>query len=210
MAGLKFIKGRSIFAFLTGLSFSFTYFVMSWIFILPVFSRDILEIGAGGQGILLMLMGIGSLVTSIRMSTLERIQQRGFLIISAGAMTGLLVAAFALTSELVGSYYLAMAIVFFVGIFETIFINTCISSVQILVPEEFRGRVMAFYTMTWSFISLGGAQHGLVANFIGAPAALAIGGLVFTGVSLGPALMSRQVRGLGTLVHESQATNAPA
>lgn len=210
MGGLKFIKSRSIFALLTGLSFSFTYFVMSWIFILPVFSRDILEVGADGQGILLMLMGVGSLVTSIRMSTLESIQQRGFLIISSGAVTGILVAAFALTSDMVGSYYVAMAIVFFIGIFETIFINTCISSVQILVPEEFRGRVMAFYTMTWSFISLGGAQHGLVANFIGAPAALAIGGFIFTGIVLGPVLLSRQIRHLGILVQESQTANAPA
>lgn len=206
--GLRFIKGHSIFAFLTGLSFSFTYFVMSWIFIMPVFSRDILEIGADGQGILLMLMGIGALLASIRMSTLEHIQQRGLLVIGAGAMAGLLIAGFALTSEYIGSYYLAMAIAFCIGVFETIFINTCISSVQILVPDEFRGRVMAFYTMTWSFISLGGAQHALVANFIGAPAALAIGGFVFTAIALGPALLNKQVRSLGSLVQQAQTAHA--
>ena len=210
MAGLRFIKGRSIFVFLTGLSFSFTYFVMSWTFLMPVFSKDILEIGADGQGNLLMLMGIGALLASIRMSTLEHIQQRGFLVICAGAMTGLLIAAFALTSEFVGSYFLAMGIAFFIGIFETAFINTCISSVQILVPDEFRGRVMAFYTMTWSFISLGGAQHALVAKIIGAPTALAIGGFIFTAIALGPALLSRQVRNLGTLVNQAQPANSPA
>lgn len=205
LEGMKFIKQHTIFAFLIGMTFFFTFFGMSWIFIMPVFARDILEVGADGQGILLMFAGIGALLASLRMSTLESIRQRGLLVIGAGTLAGFSIAGFALTSEYVGSYYLAMAFTFSIGVFQAVFLNTCISSVQIMVPNEVRGRVMAFYTMNWSFISLGGAQVGAIANFIGAPFALAIGGFAVSAFALGPALSNRKVRHLGGLVDSVEA-----
>jgi hypothetical protein len=43
-------------------------------------------------------------------------------------------------------------------------------------------------------------QAGAIASFIGAPAAIAVGGLAVGAFALGPAMVNRQVRNLGALL----------
>ena len=43
-------------------------------------------------------------------------------------------------------------------------------------------------------------MNSKVANFIGAPFAIAIGGFLVSAFAVGPALINRQVRNLGTLL----------
>jgi hypothetical protein len=82
------------------------------------------------------------------------------------------------------------------------------TSLQMLVPDGMRGRVMGFYGMTWSIMPLGGMQAGALANFIGAPFAIAIGGLAVAAYALGPGLLNRQVRNLGTLLRQAERAAA--
>ena len=74
------------------------------------------------------------------------------------------------------------------------------SALQIMVPDGMRGRVMGFFGITWSMMPLGGMQAGAIANFIGAPAAIAVGGLAVGAFALGPALVNSRVRKLGVLL----------
>ena len=52
------------------------------------------------------------------------------------------------------------------------------SSLQMLVPDGMRGRVMGFYGMTHNITPLGGMLAGVLADLITAPFAIAVGGLV--------------------------------
>jgi len=78
------------------------------------------------------------------------------------------------------------------------------TSLQMLVPDGMRGRIMGFYGMTWSIMPLGGMQAGALANFITAPFAIAVGGLAVAAYALGPGLLNRQVRNLGTLLRQAE------
>ena len=93
-------------------------------------------------------------------------------------MSGVSLAAFALTSEYVGSFALAMVLMVVLGVFTTGFTTGTQSSLQMMVPDEFRGRVMGFYGMTYNLRPLGGVQASALASIgiLGAPFALAIGG----------------------------------
>ena len=82
------------------------------------------------------------------------------------------------------------------------------SSLQMLVPNHLRGRVMGFYGMTWSIMPLGGLYAGVLASLIGAPWAIAIGGLLVSGFAIGPALLNSEVRNIGTTLAK-QADSAP-
>ena len=98
-------------------------------------------------------------------------------------------AAFALTSEYVGSFALAMVMMFVLGVFTTGFTTGTQTSLQMMVPDQFRGRVMGFYGMTFNIRPLGGVQASALASIgaLGAPFALAIGGaavVVYTIVSV--------------------------
>ena len=78
------------------------------------------------------------------------------------------------------------------------------SSLQMMVPDSMRGRVMGFYTMTYSISPLGAMQAGALATLITVPFAIAAGGLAVVAFALGPALINRQVRNLGTTLRQAE------
>ena len=78
------------------------------------------------------------------------------------------------------------------------------SSLQLLTPDSMRGRLMGFFGMTWSIMPLGAFQAGALAEFVGVPAAVAIGGGLVTLFALGPALMNRRVRNLDVIIQERE------
>ncbi|MFQ5874227.1 MAG: MFS transporter [Dehalococcoidia bacterium] len=208
LEGIKFIRNNSIFSFLIAMSFFNSFFGMSYVMLMPVFARDILQIGPDGQGVLFMFSGIGALATSLWMSTIGNTPHRGLLLIGGAIMAGFSIATFALTSDYVGSYFLAMAIMVVMGVFNTMYLNSIMSSLQILVPDDMRGRVMGTYAMTWSLMPLGGMQAGAIANFIGAPVAVAIGGLAVSAFAIGPAMINSRIRNLGGLVRQTELASA--
>lgn len=200
--GLKFIKDNYIFTFLIGMTFFNSFFGMSYMTMMPVFAVDILKVGAEGQGQLLSISGLGALLITLWISSRASSGHEGFRVIGGAVMFGIMVAAFAITSQFVGSFSLALALMFFVGIFSSVYMIAIMTSLQIMVPNEMRGRVMGFYSMTWSILPLGGMQAGAIANAIGAHWALVIGGLTVVIFALGPAMLSSRVRKLTELVHQ--------
>lgn len=207
--GLRFIGRNSIFSFLIGMTFFNSFFGMAYIMLMPVFAVDVLGVGAEGQGVMMSAGGIGSLLVTLWLGTRRNVKGKGFILIGGAIMTGLSLAAFALTSKYIGSLPLAVALLFFVGVFTSTYMISIMSSLQMLVPDNMRGRVMGFYGMTWNIMPLGGMQAGALAGFVGAPLAVAIGGLIVTAFAVGPALLNRQVRTLGALLDHADRRGAP-
>ena len=196
--GLGFIRRNSSFSFVMGLTFFNSLFGTSYIMLMPIFAVDILKIGADGQGLLLGVGAVGSLVTALWLASRSNDAPRAWIILISCVMSGISVAAFALTSEYVGSFALAMGLMVILGMFTTAF-NTCTqSSLQMMVPDEFRGRVMGFYGMTYNIRPLGGVQASALASIgaVGAPLALAIGGAAVVVYTVVSAALKRDLRSL--------------
>ena len=189
--GIGYVRSRPEFRFLIGMVLFTSFFGGGYLILMPVFAVDILDVGAQGQGVLLAAAGIGSLSATLWISTRSRLRGSGVLLTGGAAMSGISLAVFALTARYVGSYPLAIALMFTTGLFTSTFLITAMASLQALVPDRLRGRIMALYGISWSVMLLGGFQAGLIANFIGAPLAVAIGGLLVTCFALGAALSSR-------------------
>ena len=202
--GLRFIAGSSIFSFLIAMTFFNSFFGMAYITMMPAFAVDVLKVGADGQGVLMTIGGVGALGVTLLLSSAGDFQRKGLLIIGGGVAFGLSIVAFALTSRFVGSFPLALALMFIMGISSSTYMISIMSSLQLLVPDRMRGRVMGFYGMTWSIMPLGGMQAGAVAAFVGVPVAVAIGGGLVAAFALGPALINRQVRNIGAILARSE------
>ena len=202
--GLRFIGGSSIFSFLIAMTFFNSFFGMAYITMMPAFAVDVLKVGPDGQGLLMTIGGVGALGVTLLLSSAGNFQRKGLLIIGGGMAFGLSIVAFALTSQFIGSYPLALALMFVMGLASSIYMITIMSSLQLLVPDRMRGRVMGFYGMTWSIMPLGGMQAGAVAAFVGVPVAVAIGGGLVAAFALGPALINRQVRNIGSILARSE------
>jgi MFS family permease len=203
--GVGFVAKNSIFSSLIALTFFNSFFGMAYIPLMPIFAVDILQVGADGQGWLMGIGGIGSLLTSIWFAARGGGTSKTLLIIGGGVMSGVSVVAFALTSLWVGSFALAMILMFIMGVFNTMQNTALQASMQVLVPDHIRGRVMGLYGMTYNIRPLGGMQAGALAGVITAPFSLAIGGLAVAVFAIGALLFNRDLRRLTGLVRESES-----
>ena len=202
--GLKFIGGSTIFSFLIGMTFFNSFFGMAYVTMMPAFAVDILKLGADGQGVLMSASGIGAIAVTLYFGWGGNFSRKGLLIVGGGMMFGISLVAFALTSKYIGSFELAIALMLIMGVSSSTYMITIMSSLQLLVPNDMRGRVMGFYGMTWSIMPLGGAQAGAIATLVGVPVAVAIGGGLVAAFALGPAMINRQVRNIGSILQEAE------
>ena len=98
---------------------------------------------------------------------------------------------------------------FFMAIFNSTYTISIQSSLQMMVPDQMRGRVMGFHGMTWSIMPMGGMYTGALAGIIGVPIAVAAGGFIVSAFALGPAMINRRLRGLDTLLREAETARMP-
>ena len=132
--------------------------------LLPVFARDILHVGATGQGLLLTAMGIGALLSSVVVAARGDRMPRGIVMIGGVALYGLLVVVFAASTWFLLSI-LVMLIIGFCHVTSHALIQTVIQSYS---PPEFRGRTMAIFHMTQVIHVIGAMLVGALASLMGA------------------------------------------
>ncbi|MEE2846975.1 MAG: MFS transporter [Gemmatimonadota bacterium] len=206
--GLQFIRSHSLFVFLIGITFFNSFFLMSFMPLMPVFAVDILDVGATGQGVLVGVGGVGSLMVTLWISTRRSNRGKGAFLIGGATMAGASLVAFSLSSEYVGSFPLALGLIFAVGTFSSMYMISVTTSLQLMVPNHLRGRVMGFWSMTWNIMPLGAMFAGALAQVVTVPWAVAVGGFAVMAFALGPALLRGEVRSLGRTVDEAAARAA--
>jgi MFS family permease len=141
---------------------------------LPIFAKDILDVGAQGAGILRSSMAMGGLSAALILTQL-RITRAGLTMIVASACFGLAVVVFGFSKWFPLSI-LALAVV---GCGEVIDANVRQTLLQMTTPDFLRGRVGAVSSISSSVgTEIGGFRAATMAAFLGAVPAVAIGGLV--------------------------------
>ena len=205
LEGLDFIRRSSVFTFLVAMTFFNSFFGISYVYLMPIFAEDILKVGEEGMGWLMSIGGLGALLTTAWLGSRKEVRRKGLLIIGGGVIFGLSLAAFGLTSRFFSSYSLALGLMFVMGVASSAYMISITSSLQLLVPDRMRGRVMGFFGMTWNILPLGGMQVGALASLTNPPFAVAVGGLAVAAFASGSAVISRQVRNLGALIHQAEA-----
>jgi MFS family permease len=202
--GLKFIKDSSVFRFLIGMTFFNSFFGMAYITMMPAITVDVLGLGASAQGTLLGVGGVGALSMTLVLGLSPNFGHKGLLIIGGGVMFGISVAGFGVSAHYFPSFRLAFVFMIIMGMSSSIYMISIMSSLQLLVPNHMRGRIMGFYGMTWSIMPLGATQAGLMSKLTGVPFAIAIGGAAVVLFALGPALVNKNVRNVGKLLQEAE------
>jgi MFS family permease len=141
--------------------------------LMPVFARDILEVGPWGLGLLRSAPGVGGIATALY---LARFPIRDH----AGAILFVFVAAFGLFTLLFGlstSVWFSVPLLALMGASDMVSVSIRETIMQLWTPDQVRGRVSAVNSV---FIGasneLGEFRAGLMAAWIGAQAAVTLGG----------------------------------
>jgi MFS family permease len=179
--GVAYVVKTPIFSTLIGLTFFNSIFGMSYVSMMPVFARDLLDVGSRGYGFLMGVSGIGALLGTLIVASLGNTRHKGVLLLAGGAAFGSFVFLFAISRV----YPVSLGLIFFMGAVNSIYMTTVNTLLQALVPDELRGRVMSIYTLTYSLVPFGAFLAGGIAGTFpdaatGASIAVALGGLMVT------------------------------
>jgi predicted MFS family arabinose efflux permease len=139
-------------------------FIIPFMTLLPVFARDILGVGATGQGLLLSAMGVGALGSSVLIASIGDRLPRVNLMFGGVALYGIIIVAFAASPW----FNLSVVLMLIVGIVHVTSHALAQTVIQSYSPPEFRGRTMAIFHMTHVVLLAGGILIGALSEVVGA------------------------------------------
>lgn len=151
----------------------FAVFLAGATALLPIYARDILEVGPEGLAQLGAAPAVGAAITAFYFSFRPLKSNVGMKMLAAVMVFGVATIVFGLSR----SMPLSLAALFIVGSADMFSVYVRQSLIQLHTPDPMRGRVGAVSQLTISASNeLGDAQSGFLAALIGPVAALVAGG----------------------------------
>ena len=165
IAGLRHLDQPGVVRDLLGLVAVGAIFGAPFITLMPVLARDRLGLDAGGYGALLASLGVGGLVGALAIAGPATHWHRGRVLRSTALLFPALVILLAFTTNV----RVAESLLFAIGVVMIMFNALTNGILQLKVPEEFRGRLMAFYSLVFVGLSqlIGAFAVGSVARAVG-------------------------------------------
>lgn len=170
--GLRYIKRSPDIVALLSLAFIPILFGMPYMYFLPVFAADILKVGAPGLGWLTGTTGLGALLGSLIIASMPQGAPRGKIMLFLSIAFGAALVLFSQSQN----FMLSLILLLGVGLAGTSYISLNNTLLQTMADAELRGRVLGIYIMTWALMPLGALPISAIAEVIGTPIAIAIGG----------------------------------
>lgn len=191
-AGLRFIWNRKLLLGAISLDL-FAVLLGGATALLPIFARDLLEVGPAGLGVLRAAPAVGALIMSVLLARWPVERAAGPRLLAAVAVYGLAMIVFGLSRD-----FLLSALALLVsGAADMVNVVIRQSLVQLETPDAMRGRVSAVNSI---FIGasnqLGEFESGVTAQWWGPVASVLVGGIgtvlvALAWIRLFPALASR-------------------
>jgi MFS family permease len=149
--------------------------------LLPIYARDILQAGPWALGVMRAAPAIGALLMTAVLARHALSRRVGLRMFQAVIAFGIATALFALSRNL----WLSIAALAAMGAADTVSVVIRVSLVQLMTPDEMRGRVGAVnYLFINASNQLGGFESGITAALLGAVPAALLGGVGTIAVAL--------------------------
>jgi MFS family permease len=170
--------------------------------LLPVYARDVLDVGPTGLGFLYAAGAIGSLVVAVGLSIFGQVRRAGVCVLGGIAVFGVGTLLFSISTN----FWLSALLLAIAGAGDTFSAVVRGTINQLSVPDELRGRVLSVNTLfTSGGPQLGQFRSGIAAETWGPVAAGVSGGVVVL-MACAVALGLRRVRAYE--LHRNQAISA--
>jgi len=171
--GISYVRRHESLGALIVLAAATTFLGFALLTFLPIFAQKIFHEGADTYSHLMAFSGAGSIVGALLVAWLGKYKKMGWTALVVQAAYGVLIIAFALSRTL----WISDILLFFTGATLMIVFSTVTSLVQLIAPNEMRGRVMSIYMLAFrGGMPLGSLVSGWLATFVGAPMVIGING----------------------------------
>jgi MFS family permease len=143
--------------------------------LMPFFAGDIFQRGSRGMGALMGAMGTGAVIGTLVLAHRTRVGGLTRVMVYSGVVLGCSYVAFALSPW----FYLSLAIMPLIGYSVMRQMASANTTIQTIIPDEYRGRIMSLYAMVVVGIGpFGSLAAGGIAGHMGARWTVAVGGVL--------------------------------
>jgi MFS family permease len=175
LSALNYAAGTPPVAFTLGLMVVVSLLVLNFNVIVPLVARNVLNQDAHGFGLLMSSLGAGAVAGAFGVALFRRGQPPLAFLVASGALLCAGLAALAAVSH----FFLAALVLALLGCCQILFTTGCNTTLQLIAPNELRGRVMGLYTVTFAGMTpFGSLLIGWVAEHQGIRMACAAGGAI--------------------------------
>lgn len=175
IAGLRYVRRQPVvFGAITLDLFAVT--LGSITALLPVYARDVLDVGPGGLGAMRSSLALGAVATALLIAALpaSRLPHAGKAMFAGVAVFGVAILAFGVST----SFALSIAALAVMGAADMISVWVRSTVVQLATPDDMRGRVSAVHMLfVGTSNEFGDFRAGAVAAWLGALPAVMAGGV---------------------------------
>ncbi len=172
--GLSYIKSNKVALTLILMVAGVSLFALPCFWLMPVFARDVLDVGVAGYAQLMMAVGAGGLAGGLAAAKLGDFKRKGWLLIGSALTLTVMLILFAMSRAFPLSLVLAVIIGGANGLFQAVSIALLLS----ITPDRLRGRVMGLFIITWQLPSIGSLMLGAATDWVGLPVAVVAGVLI--------------------------------
>jgi len=160
--GLQYLRHETTIVLIMALTLVVVVLSMPYFALMPIFTDDILNVGATGMGVLMSVSGIGAMTGSIILASLPN-KKRGLMYLTACVVLSVALVGFSFSN----SWPLSLVLITIVGFGATVRMTLSNNLIQYYVKDEFRGRVMSIYMMEFGLTSFGAFAAGVLAEKVG-------------------------------------------
>jgi predicted MFS family arabinose efflux permease len=189
--GLHYVRQQSVLMALIVLAATTTFLGFAVLTFLPLFTKSVFHEGAGTYSHLLAFSGSGSVVGALVVAWLGKFKRMGLTALVMQVLYGCFIVAFAMSRTL----WVSDILLFLTGAALMVVFSSVTSLVQLIAPNEMRGRVMSIYMLAFrGGMPLGSLASGWAATYISAPRVLEINGALLVLVAIYFLIRSHGVR----------------
>jgi MFS family permease len=175
IAGFRYVAGRPRVSRLLIISAVASLFGAPYIYMTPVFARDVFHLGETGLALLQGMAGAGALFGALFLAYLGDFKHKGWFVLCGVLAFGICLVGFSLSTRVTLSILFLFALGF--GIVCSVAVTNTL--LQKLVTDEMRGRVMSMFMLSFiGAMPIGNLIAGAVSHRFGVQHTLATGGVI--------------------------------
>lgn len=191
--GIDYVRRSQELLSLSTLAFCSTLLGIPLITLLPVFAKDVFQLGAGGYSSLMAISGCGAVFGALLVASLSSHSRKGEMALVCQMVFGVLLLAFSWSRLL----WLSRILIFFEGIALVSTFALIGSLVQLHAPESMRGRVVSIYMIAFrGGMPLGSLLSGYLASRFLPSLVLSVNGALMIAIAGSFFTVNRKFRNL--------------
>ena len=189
-AGVSYIRRSPLVLVLLLMGLAMAILSMPFRSLLPVFVVDIYHRGPGAMGLLLSMLGAGSLVGAFLIAALGNKWKRGVLLMAGSLLTGTVL----VLAALLPYFFVALGLMALLGLGVSGHNTLNHALIMEVTEDQYRGRVISIFQMNYALMPLGVIPAGIAAQFVGGQVAIGVLAVLLLATAMGVLITQKGLR----------------